>query len=345
MTADVAVVTALPMELEAFLRHGGPWTRIESERHSIRTYHQHTTRNGVSVAAVCASGMGQLNAALVTRDIIAEWNPKKLFLVGIAAGLSDDVGLGDVVVSDQIVDYELGKITPSGAAPRWSVYRSDARLREKFMNSDLAEWISLVTVQRPDGDKTVPKMHSGVVLSGNKVIADEKTAGALRSVWTRAAAIEMEAAGVAAALYQAPGAPSFLMIKGICDRADSQKDDKWQAYAADVAGAFAMSFILGGLRLRDVTQIHKEVEPKISAQGGVDFRALRLAVSTAFDLRELKILASDLQVDWDNVAGQIKDEKIVEFIWYMQRRNRIQELIDIVKNERPGLLEAYTPSL
>ena len=48
----------------------------------------------------------------------------------------------------------------------------------------------------------------------------------------------------------------------------------------------------------------------------VDFRALRLALSAAFDLTDLKILTSDLNLDWDNIAGKVKDEKIVELIWY-----------------------------
>ena len=61
--------------------------------------------------------------------------------------------------------------------------------------------------------------------------------GALKNVWNRAVGIEMEAAGVCAALYQMPDAPSFVMIKGICDFADAKKDDKWQAYAADAASA------------------------------------------------------------------------------------------------------------
>ncbi len=347
MKADVAVLTALPMELEAFLRHGTSWERIETEKGSIRTYYQRTTETGVSVVAACASGMGQLNAALLTRDIIDVWSPKKLILVGIAGGLRREISLGDIVVSDQIVDYELGKVTSFGANPRWSVYRSDALLRDRIENYRSLEWLSRVSTARPDGKQNIiPKIHSGVVLSGNKVIADEKTAGALRSVWTRAAAIEMEASGIAAALYQTSDSPSFVMIKGICDRADSKKDDRWQAYAADVAGAFTMAFILDKLHPSDTKAPKPEKVPVTSVPSlpSVDFRAIRLALSSAFDLRELKILSSDLGVDWDNIAGgDVKDEKIVELLWYMKRRNNLNKLIDAVKQERPGLLDAYVP--
>lgn len=346
MKADIAVITALPMELDAFLRHGSQWERIENEIGSIRTYFKRTNEAGVTIVAACASGMGQLNAALLTRDVIDEWAPKKLILVGIAGSLSEEVRLGDIVVSDQIVDYELGKVTPSGASPRWSVYRSDARLKERLLNYRSSEWTTQVSTERPDGNQSViPKIHTGVVLSGNKVIADEKTAGALRSVWSRAAAIEMEAAGTAAVLYQTAKSPSFVMIKGICDRADTKKDDRWQAYAADAAGAFAMAFILSKLQPNDTKPPKAEKVPETAVQTlpKVDFRAIRLALSGAFDLRELKILTSDLGIDWDNIAGEIKDEKIVELLWYMKRRSKLEELFEMVNQERDGLLAAYAP--
>mgnify|MGYP003564906791 CR=1 FL=1 len=346
MKTDVAVITALPMELDAFMRQGEHWESVENEKGSIRTYFKHTNSAGVTIVAACASGMGQLNAALLTRDVIDEWNPKKLILVGIAAGLGKEVKLGDIVVSDQIVDYELGKITPTGTAPRWSVYRSDPRLKEKLANYKNTDWTKHIASKRPVGNQSViPAVHTGVVLSGNKVIADEKTAGALGSIWTRATAIEMEASGIASALYLKEQSPSFIMIKGICDHADSKKDDKWQLYAAEAAGAFAMAFILNRLQTKDtkLPKPEKELETNVKSLPKVDFRAIRLALSSAFDLRELKILVSDLGVDWDNIAGEIKDEKIIELLWYMKRRGKLEELILIVNEERDGLLEAYSP--
>ncbi len=346
MRTDVAVITALPMELDAFMRQGDNWEPIENDKGSIRTYFKHTNAAGVTIIAACASGMGQLNAALLTRDVIEEWAPKKLILVGIAGGLSKEVKLGDIVVSDQIVDYELGKITPTGTTPRWSVYRSDPRLKERLANYSNSDWVKGIAAERPVGDQTIiPKIHTGVVLSGNKVIADEKTAGALRSVWTRAAAIEMEASGIASALYQKETSPSFVMIKGICDHADSKKDDRWQLYAAEAAGAFAMAFILDKLQINDTKppKPEKIIETKVESLPRVDFRAIRLALSSAFDLRELKILVSDLGLDWDNIAGDIKDEKIIELLWYMKRRAKLEKLIGLVNEERDGLLDAYAP--
>ncbi len=109
--ADIAIVAALDKELDALLRLGGPWARHQ-DTSSIRTYYTATTRSGLSVVAARASGMGQINAALLTRDVMALFRPRKIFLVGIAGGVGKEVSLGDIVISEQVVDYELGKITP-----------------------------------------------------------------------------------------------------------------------------------------------------------------------------------------------------------------------------------------
>jgi len=340
--ADIAILVALEKELDAVLRSAGPWERHQSPS-DIRTYYTSTTPAGLSVVAARSSGTGQINAALLARDVIALFRPRKVLLVGIAGGLGKEVSLGDIVVSDQVVDYEVGKATPSGATPRWSVYRSDALLRERLLDHRDPTWLTRVRTPRPDGDKSArPTIHAGVVLSGNKIIADTTAAGALAAVWSRASAIEMEAAGIAAALVQSADAPRFVMVKAICDRADAFKDDSWQEYAAEVAAAFVASFVFGPLQPSDARG-QKNEKNLPTAAPAVDFRPLRLALSAAFDLRELKILVSDLGLDWDNIAGDTKDEKIVELLWHMNRRVRLDQLVGLVRTERPGLLDAYSP--
>jgi nucleoside phosphorylase len=241
---DLAILTALPLELEAVLRHGGTWARIPLGEPGPRTFYHHRTERGAVAIAGCALGMGQLNAALVARDTIDAWHPKRMILTGIAGGIGGNVRLGDIVVSEQIVDYELGRVDGTDTPPRWSVYRSDPALLDPLRNFREDGWAASITVPRPDGRADImPRVIFGVVLSGNKVIADATATGAMRSVWSRAVAIEMEGAGIAAAVHQMKGAPPFLVAKSICDMADSRKNDAWQSYAADVAAAFTVSLL------------------------------------------------------------------------------------------------------
>ena len=267
--ADIAILVALEKELDAVLRSAGSWERHQTSS-DIRTYYTSTTPAGLSVVAVRSSGMGQINAALLARDVVALFKPLKVFLVGIAGGLGNEVALGDIVVSDRIVDYEIGKVTPTGTTPRWSVYGSDALLRERLLDHRDLSWLARVRTARPDGDKSArPTIRSGIVLSGNKVIADATAAGALAEVWSRASAIEMEAAGIAAALDQSVDAPGFVMVKAICDRADASKDDSWQEYAAEVAAAFVASFVFGFLEPSDARRGQKRDLPDLPSDKAI----------------------------------------------------------------------------
>lgn len=80
-----------------------------------------------------------------------------------------------------------------------------------------------------------PKIHYGNIASGNMVMKD----GPTRDKIARQAGIlcfEMEAAGF---VYSFP----CLAIRGICDYADSHKNNHWQRYAAAVAAAYARELL------------------------------------------------------------------------------------------------------
>lgn len=340
---DVVVVTALQEELRAVLARASPW----SETHlSSGTIVYRTTSENREIAAVCALGIGQLYAATLVQELTSNFEVENLFLVGIAGGIRDDVALGDVVVSDQIIDYEIQKLTPAARDIRWSVYRPDVRLLTLAASNETGNWKSLLQSKRPRARSDEPRLHIGGILSGNKVIADSAEAGALASVWRRPAAVEMEGAGALAALYLGASRVSALVIKGISDRADpKKKDDEWRPYAADAAAAFAWSLIgaLARILRRTEQEEQRVTPPPSSPRERVDAqrRELREAISAAFSLEELEVLASDLGVDWDEISDRTKQSRIVGLINYFSRRKRSAELVDALNRERNGIFDAF----
>ncbi|UKZ62463.1 uncharacterized protein TrAtP1_003712 [Trichoderma atroviride] len=76
-----------------------------------------------------------------------------------------------------------------------------------------------------------PVIHYGLIASGNLVIKDMLTRDRLASEYG-AICFEMEAAGVMNVL-------PCLVIRGISDYANSQKNDIWQEYAAAAAASYA----------------------------------------------------------------------------------------------------------
>ncbi|KAG7402563.1 hypothetical protein Forpe1208_v017087 [Fusarium oxysporum f. sp. rapae] len=89
-------------------------------------------------------------------------------------------------------------------------------------------------VKRDRRDFTNPVIHYGVIASGNKLIKDAATRDNLsEDTGHQCLCVEMEAAGL---MDRFP----CLVIRGICDYADSHKNDRWQRYAAAAAAAFAV---------------------------------------------------------------------------------------------------------
>src|SRR5262249_32895082 len=177
-------------------------------------------------------------AANATGDAIRRWNPRYVLLVGIAGGIKDsEVALGDVLISDQIVDYELQKIEPSGPKIRFSVHRASTRLLLAAQNPPVGDGPKNVRAAR--GTPGSPKRIIGPVATGDKVIAFQDVLARYREHWPKLIGVEMEAGGAASASFQAARQPGFFMIRGVSDLADAEKDSQavqsWRQYACLIA--------------------------------------------------------------------------------------------------------------
>lgn len=63
--------------------------------------------------------------------------------------------------------------------------------------------------------------------------------------------------------------------------------------------------------------------------------ALRENLNTYFSETELRVLCFDLGVEYENLGGRSKPEKILELIGMMQRHCRLDQLVSIVRQQRP----------
>ncbi len=231
------LLCALPLERAAVLAALGPTTVHERLGSEVDT----VTVGSHRVVVPPATGMGNVAAGTAAQQAIDVWNPRCLLLVGIAAGLSDTVALGDLLIPDKIIGYEAGKLTPAGPAPDPDPYRPDFQLLGVAKAVTDAEWAPGIITARPDGAARTPVPQFGTVHTGEKVVADEHTAANLRAGWRQTIGIEMESLGVALAAYR--NGPGFLVVKGVCDHADPGKNDDWQPYAAEAAARFAVAVV------------------------------------------------------------------------------------------------------
>jgi nucleoside phosphorylase len=101
-----------------------------------------------------------------------------------------------------------------------------------------------VARQPPEREDIV--IHYGTIASGNQVMRDGTTRDTASAELGGVLCFEMEAAGL---MNNFP----CLVIRGICDYADSHKNKKWQGYAAGTAAACAKE-VLSVIPLAKVAQ-------------------------------------------------------------------------------------------
>ena len=106
-------------------------------------------------------------------------------------------------------------------------------------------------VERAPRRKSAPRIHYGTIGSANEVIKDSETRDKLRTD-LGILCVEMEAAGLIDEF-------SCLVIRGICDYADSHKNKSWQPYAAATAAAYAKE-LLSIIPAQEIVATNKAVD-------------------------------------------------------------------------------------
>ena len=108
-------------------------------------------------------------------------------------------------------------------------------------------------IKREVRGSTMPEVHYGTIASGNTLIKDAVTRDKIiKDIDENCICFEMEAAGL---MNSFP----CLVIRGICDYADSHKNDRWQRWAAVTAAAYAKEF-LRYVPSEDVNKTQKAVD-------------------------------------------------------------------------------------
>ncbi|KAK2741725.1 hypothetical protein FQN55_008224 [Onygenales sp. PD_40] len=236
-------------------------------------------KHNIVITCLPKGRYGTNSAATVATQMVRSFPSIKVgLLVGIGGGIPPKVRLGDVVVSapdDQyggVVQWDMGKAEEGGFKRTGARNTPPSTLLTAISNletehdlygptkihqylKDLGKnWPNLVPrytwsdalndplftidvegngAQRKPGDICV---HYGLIASGNQVIKDAHFRDRInKRLGGNVLCFEMEAAG----LMDFP----CIVIRGICDYADSQKNNDWQEYAAMVAAAYARELL------------------------------------------------------------------------------------------------------
>ncbi|KAK6523159.1 hypothetical protein TWF694_006054 [Orbilia ellipsospora] len=307
---DIIIICALPLEAKAV-------EAIFDERYVVNKGVYIMGRIGsFKVVLALTQGMGKAQATKVATTLEIEFRGTKLvLLVGICGGIpfydnngiKQEIILGDIAISDQVVQYDFGRKYPDsfvrkdmsirsnrdtvkllgrvekglaqfsgntfktlkdiqrnlserfrypGTANDWlfeSSYRhkhyfavscdacakckSEAdRVCEESVGSscqDLGCRDKLINRKRLETDQPLPTVHIGKIGSGDTVMKSAKDRDRTAEQ-ENLIAFEMEGAGIWDTFRPEC---AFLVVKGVCDYADSHKNKIFQRYAAATAAA------------------------------------------------------------------------------------------------------------
>lgn len=100
--ATILVFVALPEEHDRLLELIPPNEAISDSEH-VFVEHE-VDADGFRVVSVLSRGMGNDDAFDATAAGIKKFNPNMVVCIGIAGSLTDDLKIGDVCISNEIVD-------------------------------------------------------------------------------------------------------------------------------------------------------------------------------------------------------------------------------------------------
>ncbi|MFC1715466.1 tetratricopeptide repeat protein [Candidatus Poribacteria bacterium] len=254
---DVGIIIALREEFTEFHQQIRDCCTPIQDRSTGRAYYQFIRNSNNSdqtcnCVATFVGEMGETQCALHTEELISKWQPETVVMLGIAGGISKDVRLGDIVVATQVDNYlarSKAVTTTDGAGFEFErggeAYRpSDdlinfARNLQFVQESCFQQWVENCANERQDLiSKEKCEELAGLNLLREQVswfdghIASGPTVGAARafSEWLKGGdrnylALEMEAAGLMAAVYRKADPARTLLLRGISDYADERKDE------------------------------------------------------------------------------------------------------------------------
>lgn len=148
--ADVVIVTALKVELDALIEQSGVEWTPGTDRERFPYYAAEL--DGLRVVAARTGGLGERDATERAVRLHDEFRPRVLAICGICAGHPDETHLGDVVIASRVFNFEHGLRRPDGTvAPDVQTYELNRPW--KVITEDLAAetdtWLGALSDARP----------------------------------------------------------------------------------------------------------------------------------------------------------------------------------------------------
>jgi len=199
------------------------------------------------IDAVCVlSRIGKVAAAMTATTLVEKFGVTHILFTGVAGAGDKTVRVGDIVVAEALVQHDMDasplflrfEVPLTGLThflPDQQLSVRLSRAAHDFLEQDLTSAIS--EGERRQFRLVQPRVHRGLVASGDRFMADHLHLNALNEALPGLVAVEMEGAAVAQVCHEL-GVPCAV-LRTISDNANENAATDFMRFVKSVAAQYA----------------------------------------------------------------------------------------------------------
>lgn len=209
----IGIIGAMQLEIEELL------SKLVDKIESISANNKYYIGklNGVDVV-ITSCGVGKVNAASCTQILISEYKVDYIMNTGIAGSMKENVKIGDVVISDNVVHHDVRPSQLLRFYPFEEIFKADDQLVK-------------ISTQVLEENKELT-YHVGRIVSGENFIECRIEKSKIKNRF-EPLCVEMEGSAIGHVAYanQIP----FVIIRSISDNADDKATVNYEEFELQTA--------------------------------------------------------------------------------------------------------------
>lgn len=211
----LGIIGAMQVEIDAII----PKLRdVQIHKHAGQDYYQGNL--GHTEVVVTCSGIGKVNAAIATQNLITHYKPDAVINTGIAGNLSPNLKIGDVVISNKVVYHDFDQKIMAKYYPYLEEFIPDKQL------------VLLAKEAVEKGAEKPVHCEEGLIITGDIFLEDSVLKQKLVDTYG-ALCVEMESAAIAHCC--AKNDVPFVIVRSISDNADDEAQGTYDNFEQEVA--------------------------------------------------------------------------------------------------------------
>ena len=242
--AVIGIMSAMHEELAAVLARMPDEQRVTVAGRDFWVGHW----QGHAVVAVL-SRIGKVAAATTATVLLERFQVDTLVFTGVAGGMGLGVRVGDVVVANGFVQHDMdaSPLFPRHEVPLYGRARFETDVNLSAQLAEAGQQVLAKAAQHlgagtlADFQLDSPRVHQGLVISGDRFVATSTESQALRLALPDALAVEMEGAAVAQVCHDY--AVPFAAVRTISARADDAAHTDFNRFIREVASRYSLAIL------------------------------------------------------------------------------------------------------